>query len=106
VIASNGVTDNGRLPSLGQDVALTSSLFAQAAQAGGKIIGPIRGERAYYIAQVKSVKNADMAGFEAQRATLAQNERGKGMGQPFFKWRNELRERSDIVDNRSKYFRD
>lgn len=106
VLSSVGVTDNGRLPSVGADVALTSSLFSQAAQAGGKIIGPIRGERGYYIAQIKGMKNADMTAFEAQRATLAQGERNKGMGQPFFKWRNELRERSDIVDNRTKYFRD
>lgn len=106
VISANGITDNGRIPSLGADVALTSSLFAQVSQAGSKIIGPIRGERGYYIAQIKGSKAADVAAFEAQRATLAQGERGKAMGQPYFKWRNELRERSDIVDNRNKYFRD
>ncbi|TAE27171.1 MAG: hypothetical protein EAZ92_09755 [Candidatus Kapaibacterium sp.] len=106
VVNSAGITNNGRVPQLGADVALSANLFAQAAQAGGKIIGPIRGERGYYIAQIKGSKQADAAAFAAQRTTLAQAERTKAMGQPFFKWRNELRERSDIVDNRNKYFRD
>jgi peptidyl-prolyl cis-trans isomerase D len=103
-ISSNGVTDNGRLPSVGADAALTAKLFSEAQV--GKIVGPIRGERGYYIAQVKNRKNADAAAFDAQRATLASAERSKAMGQPFFKWRNELRDRSSIVDNRSKFFRD
>ncbi len=105
VVASKGITDNGRAPSLGSDVALTASLFGQAANVG-KILGPIRGERAYYIAQIKGKKDADPNGFAAARATLAQSVKGKAEGTLYFKWRNELRDRSDIEDNRSKYFRD
>jgi parvulin-like peptidyl-prolyl isomerase len=105
VVASKGITDNGRAPSLGSDVALTASLFGQAANIG-KILGPIRGERAYYIAQIKGKKDADPNGFAAARATLAQSVKGKAEGTLYFKWRNELRDRSDIEDNRSKYFRD
>lgn len=105
VIASKGITDNGRVPALGADVALTASLFGQSASLG-KIMGPIRGERAYYIAQIKGKKDADPNGFAAARTTLAQAAKGKAEGTLYYKWRNELRDRSDIEDNRNKYFRD
>ncbi|MCS6807870.1 MAG: peptidylprolyl isomerase [Bacteroidota bacterium] len=106
VISSQGITDNGRVPSLGSDVGLTAALFMQEPSCVGKIIGPIRGERAYYIVQVKARKNADPNGFAAARSTLAQSVKSKAEGTIYFKWRNELRERADITDNRTKYFRD
>ncbi len=105
VVVSSGITDNGRVPALGSDVALTSSLFSQAASVG-KVLAPIRGERAYYIAQIKGKKDADMNGFTAARQTLVQGEKSKAQGTLYFKWRNELRDRAEIEDNRNKYFRD
>ncbi len=106
VVMAKGVTDNGRVPSFGSDVALTSSLFSQASASMGKILAPIRGERGYYIAQIKAKKDADPNGFAAARQTLAQGEKGKAQSTLYFKWRNELRDRADIEDNRNKYFRD
>lgn len=105
VVMAKGVTDNGRVPSFGSDVALTSSLFSQSASMG-KILAPIRGERGYYIAQIKAKKDADPNGFASARQTLAQGEKGKAQSTLYFKWRNELRDRADIEDNRNKYFRD
>lgn len=105
VISSKGITDNGRVPSLGSDVALTASLFGQATSMG-KIMGPIRGERAYYIVQINGKKDADPNGFATARTSLAQAAKGKAEGTLYYKWRNELRDRSDIEDNRNKYFRD
>lgn len=105
IVVSKGITDNGRVPSFGSDVALTSALFSQSTSIG-KILAPIRGERGYYIAQIKAKKDADPNGFAAARQTLAQGEKSKAQSSLYFKWRNELRDRADITDDRNKYFRD
>lgn len=101
VIASNGIKDNGRVTGIGQDVAVTSKAFASEV---GKIVGPIRGERGYYILQVTRRVNADQNQFAAQRAqltaTLAQKNQNAAM-----RWLNELKDRADIVDNRSSFYR-
>lgn len=105
VISSVGITDNGRIPGYGADVGLSSALFVQSSSVG-KILAPIRGERGYYIAQITSFTPADQAGFAQARASLVESEKNKAQGTLYFKWRNELRDRADIIDNRSKYFRD
>jgi peptidyl-prolyl cis-trans isomerase D len=97
--------DNGIVTSVGIDPMFTAAMFAAQTQLG-KIVGPIRGERGYYIAQVKSRKDADMAGLAAARPTLLQTERSKNLGASFQRWKNDLRDRADIEDNRGKFFRD
>lgn len=95
--------DNASVQGVGADMAFTSAAMGLAA---GKIIGPLRGERAYYIAQVKSRQDADMKNFAAQRPQIMQSEMSKAQGMAFFRWKNDLRDRSDIQDYRSKFFRD
>jgi peptidyl-prolyl cis-trans isomerase D len=95
--------DNGNVQGVGLDVAMTAAAFAAQA---GKITGPIRGERAYYILQVHGRKDADMKGFAQTRPQIVMGEVGKVQSRAFFRWMSDLRDRSDIQDNRSKYFRD
>ncbi len=95
--------DNGSVPGAGLDMSFTGNVFLAQP---GKIVGPVRCERGYYVFQVTKRNDVDMKGFAAQRASLLQNERNKAQGASFFRWKNELRDRSDIEDNRSKFFRE
>ncbi len=101
VIAAKDVKDNGRITGIGQDVAVTTKAFSAEV---GKIVGPIRGERGYYIIQVTRRANADQNQFVAQRAQLMSAMAQKNQNAAV-RWLNELKDRADIVDNRSTFYR-
>lgn len=101
-IKSAVVKDNGSVTGLGQEAALTSKIMMLSS---GKISEPIRGDRAYFITQVTQKTNADMSKLEEQRSSILQSEISRVKGSAYYKWLNEIKDHSTIIDNRSKFYK-
>jgi peptidylprolyl isomerase/peptidyl-prolyl cis-trans isomerase D len=98
------VKQNGNIQGVGFDMVFACTAFTMPV---GKIQGPLRGERAYYIAQVTNRTDADPKAMTPQvRQQLLQTIQNTANQMAFFRWRNEIRDRADIEDFRGKFFRD
>ncbi len=97
------IRNNGFIPGVGQDWGFTAKVFQLPT---GKIWGPFRGERGYYIIEVlrknvpdESLVNAD---FKKQLNNIISNYRQSS----YIMWFNKLKEEADIQDFRTKFYRD
>jgi parvulin-like peptidyl-prolyl isomerase len=103
VFSMTEMRDNGSVQGVGSDYVFTSVVPTLPV---GKITGPIRGDRAYYIAQVKSRQEADMKNFATSLPNILKNEQNKAQATAFARWKNDIRDRATIEDFRSNFFRD
>ncbi|GAB1430097.1 peptidylprolyl isomerase [Ignavibacteria bacterium] len=97
-----GVRDNGVAIGIGNDPYFTAAAFLAPA---GKIHGPVRGDRGYYIIQVTNRKDADKSKFATESVNIIKQLQQAGKNQAFYQWLEAAKEAADIVDNRDKYFR-
>lgn len=95
------VKNNGQVPGLGMEPAFTHAAFTAPLNA---VSGVVRGERAYFVIQVKNRTEANMAAFEAQRADIykAQVERMKNSA--FYMWLQAVKDKAKIEDNRAAVY--
>ena len=70
----------------------------------GEIIGPIITNRGHAIVQLKAVSNFDSSEFEITKESLYRTIFNRKQNQYFNVWLDNLKESSDIIDNRRYYF--
>lgn len=97
------IRDNGQVMGLGNEPVFTTSAFAAQV---GKIVGPIRGERGYFIIQVTDKQMADESKFATESENLAKSIGQQAKGSAYYQWVATQKDNAKIVDNRSKYYRD
>lgn len=97
------IRDNGQVMGLGNEPVFTASAFQAQV---GKIVGPIRGERGYFIIQVTDKQMADESKFAAESENMAKSLAQQAKGSAYYQWVASQKENAKIVDNRSKYYRD
>ncbi len=100
---ATAVRDNGVVMGVGNDPYFTAAAFLAPV---GKIYGPVRGERGYYILQVTNRKDADTSKFVAESANIIKQLQQAGKNQAYYQWLSGAKESAKIVDNRDKYFRE
>lgn len=99
----NDIRNNGFVPGVGQDWGFTAKVFQLPV---GKIFGPFRGERGYYIIEVlrKSLPDENLVNSELKKqlTSIISNFRQSA----YIMWFNKLKEEADIEDFRTKFYRD
>ncbi|MBI3260033.1 MAG: peptidylprolyl isomerase [Ignavibacteriae bacterium] len=103
VRTASKVRDNGQVMGLGSEPAFTSKALSSPL---GKIVGPIRGEKGYFIIQVTDKQPADESKFAAQEDILKQSMAQQGKSNAYYQWLATQKEQATIEDNRSKYYRE
>ncbi len=97
VRTAENIKNTGNVPALGLDYSFTQNAFMKEI---GKVLEPIRGERAYYIMQINTrniVKAPEIKDIPNQKyAELAQS----GMQNAFNMWYTKVRESAKIEDKR------
>lgn len=97
------IRDNGQVMGLGSEPAFTTTAMSSPV---GKIVGPIRGEKGYFIIQVTDKQAADESKFASQADILQQSMAQQGKSNAYFQWLATQKEQATIEDNRSKYYRE
>ena len=87
--------------SIGRSNYLTGSLLSSKL---GETIGPVKTNRGYAIVQLKAVSNFDSTKFEISKESLHRTIFNRKQNQYFNVWLENLKENSDIIDNRKYYF--
>ncbi len=94
--------NNGMVPGLGQESAFTAYAFKAPV---GKIRGPLRGERGYYIMKVNSRNIPDSAEI-AKKLPEYKKQLSQSEQRGYLQWFRSYKENAKIVDNRSKFYRE
>ncbi len=97
------IRDNGQVMGLGNEPIFTASVMGAQV---GKIVGPIRGERGYFIIQVTDKQMADESKFATESVNLANSIAQQAKGSAYYQWVASQKDNAKIVDNRSKFYRD
>ncbi len=103
-ITYNQATDfkpSGVVPGLGKDWAFIETALKDPV---GKVSSPVRGYRGYYLIKVNSRTPFDSSAFEIQRNTLRDKLIRQKESTVLQQWIEELKNKADIVDNRSQFF--
>jgi len=87
--------------SIGRSNYLTGALLSSKL---GETIGPVKTNRGYAIVQLKAVSNFDSTKFEISKESLHRTIFNRKQNQYFNVWLENLKENSDIIDNRKYYF--
>jgi parvulin-like peptidyl-prolyl isomerase len=95
--------NTGMVPGLGLDVAFSESAYTLPLN---KISKPVRGSRTYFILQVTSRNIPDNNTMQGVLPAYTQGMLQQLKQSNYYGWFNKLREKAEIIDNRSKYFRD
>lgn len=97
------IRDNGQVMGFGSEPAFTATAMKSPI---GKIVGPIRGEKGYFIIQVTNKQMADESKFAAESENLQKNIVQQSKASAYFQWIASQKEQATIEDNRSQYYRE
>ena len=86
---------------IGKDEVLNEAILAKEAEEYTEVIN---GERASYIAFVKTRTQPDMNKFEKDQDKLMEEAQTKAEDEHLNEWFKKLKEDSEIIDNRSEYY--
>lgn len=101
VATMTGCRDNGQLTGFGGEYTATHAALTAPI---GKIMGPIRGEKAWFVLVTDQRVDADMNQFAATMTQELQQLSARTRASAYYTWFQKLRENATIVDNR--YSRD
>jgi len=97
------IRDNGQVMGLGNEPVFTATALGATV---GKIVGPIRGERGYYILQVTDKQMADQSKFATESENLAKTFAQQAKGSAYYQWVAAQKDNAKIEDFRSKFYRE
>ncbi len=96
-----GFTAGGTVPTVGTDY----NFSAKAADAKlGTVIGPVKGNRGYYLIKVKERTPFDQAAYKLQRNSLRDNIISEKKSYYFNQWMTLVKDKSEITDKRYVFF--
>ncbi|HYF01819.1 MAG TPA: peptidylprolyl isomerase [Patescibacteria group bacterium] len=102
VRTASGTKNNGQVQGIGNDFAFTSAAYIAPV---GKIYGPVRGERGYYILQVTNRTMADPSKMKADFSNMYKQAKNNVQMSVYNQWFTTIKEKADIEDNRSKFYK-
>jgi parvulin-like peptidyl-prolyl isomerase len=98
-----GMNNTGIVAGLGQSFALAAKVFSIPP---GKISEPIRDEKGYFIIKVLSRNILDASKVKEEIKNYISQQKASTKQSAFYQWINKLKEQAEIVDYRSKYYRE
>ncbi len=101
VVEALNVKINNTFKIIGKDEVLNEAILAKEA---GEITDIINGDRASYIALVKTRIQPDMDKFEKEQDKLMEEAQTKAENEHLNEWFEKLKEDAKIIDNRSDYY--
>jgi len=102
VDTANNFSPTGFVPNLGREFAFTNKVMETEIN---KISDAFTGTRGSFIVKVKSRIPFDKTAYSLQRNSLRDNLLSQKKGQIFNQWLSQVKEESDIVDERHLFFR-
>lgn len=103
IIIATGIKNDGKVQGIGNDVVLTQKIFDSPI---GQIIGPIRGERNYYIVQVMNKQIPDKQSVQANLSDYIKQLYSESSKNAFFSWYTQVKKSAKLIDYRAKYYKD
>lgn len=92
----------GFVPTLGREFSVIGAVKRGAV---GRNLGPIEGQRGWYIVRILNRTAVDTAAYAAQKSMLAAQVMQEKKQQVLNQWFERLKESADIEDNRDTFFR-
>lgn len=93
------VRDNGALQAVNGEFDVALAMLQAPV---GQMVGPIRGNRGWFIFVTSSNAKADMAQFGKDKQSIMQNTAARSRQTTYFSWIAKVRDNATIVDNRGK----
>lgn len=93
------VRDNGALQGTGQEQEVAAAMLKAPVNT---IVGPVKGNRGWFIFMATSHVDADMNQFAKDKLAVTQNIAARNRQTTFYTWIAKVRENATIVDNRGK----
>ncbi len=93
------VRDNGALQAVNGEYDIANAMIKAPV---GQVIGPIKGNRGWFIFISSSNAKADMAQFAKDKQAIMQNSAARSRQTTYYSWIAKVRENATIVDNRGK----
>ena len=87
--------------SIGKNSRITGALLSSKI---GETLGPLETNRGYAIIQIKSLSDFDSTEYTVQKDLIRSSLFNRKQNQYFQNWLDDLKDNSDIVDNRKYYF--
>ncbi len=89
------------IPGVGNDITFTSAVFGMNF---GEVSRPVSGTNGVYLINLKAKDEFDEERFAQQKSTIADRLMVEKANATFNAWIQNLRDKSEIIDNRSQYF--
>lgn len=100
---ANDVKNNGAVQGMGKDFVFTATVFNSPV---GKIVGPIRGESAYYIIQVTDKKVADTKQMANEFNEFVKSTKQTYKTSTYMQWFSNFKEEANVIDNRRLFYKE
>lgn len=97
------VKNNGAVQGMGKDFIFTANVFNAPV---GKIVGPIRGESAYYIIQVTDKKIADTKQMANEFNEFVKSTKQTYKTSTYMQWFSNFKEEANVIDNRRLFYKE
>ncbi len=95
--------NDGKVSGFGNEPAFTTYAFNQPLN---KVVGPVRGEKAYFIMVVTDRNMPSKEEVESNLASYVETLKQQSSGITFYQWMNAIKEQSNIEDYRKDFYRE
>ncbi|MGH2575493.1 MAG: peptidylprolyl isomerase [Ignavibacteria bacterium] len=102
ILFADSVSVSKPNPSIGADFDFNNSVFKLQ---NGQISDPVKSQMGYYLVQMKSIIPFDQEKYKAEGEKIKTSLIAQKKQSIVQDWITELKEKSDIVDNRDKFYR-
>ncbi len=99
----DNLKNDGKVSGFGTEPAFTTNAFAQSLN---KVVGPIRGEKAYFVLEVTNRNMPAKEDIEANLASYIETLKQQSSGITFYQWMNAIKEQSKIEDFRKDFYKE
>ncbi len=99
----DNLKNDGKVSGYSSEPAFTAYAFNQPVN---KVLGPIRGEQAYFIIEVTNRNIPSKEDVEANLASYIETLKQQSSGITFYQWINAIKEQSNIEDFRKDFYRE
>ncbi len=99
----DNLKNDGKVSGFGTEPAFTTYAFAQPMN---KVIGPIRGEKAYFVIEIVNRNIPAKADVDANMVTYTETLKQQSSGITFYQWMTAVKEQSKIEDFRKEFYRE
>lgn len=99
----DNLKNDGKVSGYGTEPAFTTYAFNQPLN---QVLGPVRGEKAYFILEVTNRDMPSKEDVESNLASYVETLKQQSSGITFYQWMNAIKEQSNIEDFRKDFYRE